>query len=244
MRVNFKPRSWLEFGLTRTAQWCGGDRRCGFGVFRDLLIGRDNRDESLSIDDEPGNQMAGYDLRLRSPWRKLPLVFYTQWIGEDEAGGLPSKFLGQFGLEFWGDSPLGSYRVHAEYADTTCGFNLPQPEYECAYSNALYPQGYTYYGRIIGDAMDRDSQMTSFGVVLARPNGDVGSLLVRQTDLNRNGGVHSLSVVPVTVKNVELQYSRTFDFGQITVGLGADDRGYGAEDSARMRGFVRWQQGF
>ncbi len=32
-RVNFKPRPWLEFGLTRTAQWCGGDRPCDWETF-------------------------------------------------------------------------------------------------------------------------------------------------------------------------------------------------------------------
>ena len=42
-RVNFKPRPWLEFGLTRTAQWCGGDRDCGWDTFTDMLFGRDNQ---------------------------------------------------------------------------------------------------------------------------------------------------------------------------------------------------------
>ena len=38
-RVNFKPRPWLEFGLTRTAQWCGGDRPCDWETFTDMLLG-------------------------------------------------------------------------------------------------------------------------------------------------------------------------------------------------------------
>ncbi len=121
-RVNFKPRPWLEFGLTRTAQFCGGDRPCDWDTFTDMLFGRDNNDEGGDPSEEPGNQLAGYDMRLRSPWKALPVAFYTQWIGEDEAGGLPSKFIGQFGLEFWGGSPLGGYRLRAEYSDTACVF--------------------------------------------------------------------------------------------------------------------------
>ena len=42
-RVNFKPRPWLEFGLTRTAQFCGGDRPCDWDTFTDMLFGRDRR---------------------------------------------------------------------------------------------------------------------------------------------------------------------------------------------------------
>ena len=44
-RVNFKPRPWLEFGLTRTAQWCGGDRPCDWDTFTDMVLGRDNQVE-------------------------------------------------------------------------------------------------------------------------------------------------------------------------------------------------------
>jgi hypothetical protein len=62
-------------------------------------------------------------------------------------------------------------------------------------------------------------------------------------NLNRNGGVHSLSEVPLVINNVELQYSRTFGFGQITMGMGADDHGLD-DDQAQIRGFFRWQQGF
>src|SRR6187399_1276175 len=99
-RVNFKPRPWLEFGLTRTAQFCGGDRPCDWDTFTDMLFGRDNNDGGGDPSQEPGNQLAGYDLRMRSPWKALPVAFYTQWIGEDEAGSLPSKFIAQAGLEF------------------------------------------------------------------------------------------------------------------------------------------------
>ncbi|HET7812208.1 MAG TPA: capsule assembly Wzi family protein, partial [Steroidobacteraceae bacterium] len=152
-RVNFKPKPWLEFGLTRTAQWCGGERTCDWNTFVDMVLGNDNQTEG-GTDEQPGNQMAGYDMRVRSPWRKLPLVFYTQWIGEDEAGGFPSKFIGQFGLETWGSTRIGGWRVRVEYADTTCIFLSSEPEYNCAYRNTIYPQGYTYRGRIIGASMD------------------------------------------------------------------------------------------
>jgi hypothetical protein len=244
-RVNFKPRPWLEFGLTRTAQWCGGDRPCDWDTFKDMVLGNDNTDPGDDPAQEPGNQMAGYDMRVRSPWKRIPVAFYTQWIGEDEAGGFPSKFLGLFGLEFWGSSPLGGYRLRAEYVDTACMFNYAAPQFDCAYRHSLYPQGYTYRGRVIGHSLDNDSRMFSVAALLTRANGDVLSVELRRAKLNRDGsGTHAISEVPADLDNVELRYSREFGIGKVSVGLGYDDRSSPAESASDVRGYLRWQQGF
>jgi hypothetical protein len=243
-RVDFRPLPWLELGLTRTAQWCGGERECDFDTFLDMVTGDDNQVVGGDPGDQPGNQMAGYDLRVRSPWRALPLVFYTQWIGEDEAGGLPSKFLGQFGLEGWTSTRLGGVRARLEYSDTTCTFTRQEPEFNCAYRNGLYPQGYAYRGKIIGHSLDNDSQMYSFGLILTRPNSSVYGLTFRHARINRDGtGTHSISEVPLEVDNVELRYSREFGFGKVNVGATFDDGGL-PDSGSGVRGFVSWQQGF
>ena len=245
-RVNFKPRPWLEFGLTRTAQWCGGDRPCDWGTFVDMVLGNDNQttEGGASSQTQPGNQMAGYDMRLRSPWRQLPLVFYTQWIGEDEAGGFPSKFMGLFGLETWTSTRMGSLRIHGEFADTACTFTRQEPDFNCGYRNSLYPQGYTYRGRIIGHSMDNDSRMYSLGAVLVRESGDVASLTVRHVEFNRDGtGDHAFSAVPSDLDNVELRYSRTFGFGKLSFGAGYDHPDSAGPDP-EARAFVTLQQGF
>lgn len=236
-RVNIKPRPWLELGVTRTAQWCGGDRECGWSTFTDMLLGRDNQIDGQSTDDQPGNQMAGYDLRMRSPWKKLPLAVYTQWIGEDEAGGLPSKFLGLFGAETWFSTGLGGLRIRAEYADTTCVFTRQDPEYNCAYRNAIYPQGYTYRGRIIGHSLDNDSRMTAVAALLTRPGGDVLSVAWKHVESNRDGaGDNAISPDSKEFDNVELRYARELDLGKVSAGVGLDD--------GEGRGFLTWQQGF
>jgi hypothetical protein len=245
MRANFKPRPWLELGFTRTAQWCGGDRVCGFETFTDMLVGRDNQIENGTTDTQPGNQMAGYDMRLRSPWRPLPLAFYTQWIGEDEAGGLPSKFIGLFGLETWFGSAFGGVRIRMEYADTACSFTRQEPEFNCAYRNTIYPQGYTYRQRIIGHSIDNDSRMYTLAALLTQQNGNVLSLALRRVNLNRDGvGAHSVSSAPVDLDNVELRYSSVFGIGKVNFGASYDD-GPGTSDRVSgIRGFVTWQQGF
>jgi len=243
-RINFKPRPWLEFGLTRTAQWCGGDRPCDWNTFVDMVLGNDNQiDENGGDEQQPGNQMAGYDMRLRSPWRKLPLTFYTQLIGEDEAGYMPAKFIGQFGLETWGSSGFGGWRVRAEYADTACNYSRHTPLYGCAYRNSIYPQGYAYRGRIIGHSMDNDSRMYTLAGLLTRENGDLLGVTLRRVELNRDGGDHAISEVPLNLDNVELRYSRGLWAGKVTVGIGYDDPAISA-DASRVHGFATWQQGF
>jgi hypothetical protein len=183
-------------------------------------------------------------MRLRSPWRKLPLVFYTQWIGEDEAGGLPSKFIGQFGLETWGSSRWGGWRLRTEYSDTACNFTREQPTYGCAYRNTIYPQGYAFRGRIIGHTMDNDSRMYAMSGLLNRQNGDALSLTVRRIELNRDGGAHAISDVPLSVDDVELRYSRGVGAGKISAGIGYEEPATTADSTSRIRGFVNWQQGF
>jgi Capsule assembly protein Wzi len=244
-RVNFKPRPWLEFGLTRTAQWCGGDRTCDWSTFVDMVLGHDNQiANSGSGSEQPGNQMAGYDMRLRSPWRALPLAFYTQWIGEDEAGGLPSKFIGQFGLEFWASNHLGFWRLRAEFTDTTCNFPRQTPEFGCAYRNSIYPQGYAYRGRIIGDSMDNDSRRYTLGGLLTLVNGDLVGVTLRRVQINRDGGVHAISEVPLDVDNVELRYSRALGVGSVSAGIGYEDPSTRPDAASVLHGFVTWQQGF
>jgi hypothetical protein len=239
-RVNFKPKPWLEFGLTRTAQWCGGDRQCDWGTFSNMLLGRDNQ-----ADDQPGNQMAGYDMRMRSPWKALPLAFYAQWIGEDEAGGLPSKFLGQYGLESWFSTGLGGLRVRAEYSDTACNFSRETPEFNCAYRNSVYPQGYAYRGRVMGHSMDNDSRMFSVNGILTRPSGEVLSVTLRTAELNRDGaGDHAISAVPRDLNNVEFRYSWGLGGGRISLGVGYDDPALSMGSRSRVHGFAVWQQGF
>jgi hypothetical protein len=243
-RVNFKPRPWLEFGLTRTAQACGDGRTCDAQTFKNLILGRDNRDSSLSIDDEPGNQMAGYDLRFRWPRKTVPLALYAQYIGEDEAGGFPSKFLGLFGLETWGALGSAGWRLHAEYADTACSFMRETPEFSCAYRNTIYPQGYSYRGRIVGHAMDNDSRMYSLGGLVSFQKGDTLTFLFRKVELNRDGGQHALTALPADVDNVELDYTRQFGSSELIMGVGYDDPGGYGETGPRFRGRVSWQRGF
>lgn len=245
LRVNFRPLKSLEIGLSRTAQWCGQGRPCDAGTFGDLLLGRDNSGENVTFANEPGNQLAGIDWRWRLPVSQ-PVVFYGQFIGEDEAGGLPSRLIGQGGAESWFYSTAlaGTIRAHLEFSDTAAEFYKDPVRYDYAYEHIIYRSGYRYRGRSIGHAMDSDGRMISAGVSLDTDQGDQWRGLVRIVDLNRGGTVaHPQAQSSLDLINVELGYTTVLTGGRLDIGVGVDrvEDWMAATDDTEFRAHISWQ---
>ena len=240
-RLTWKPHPRFEFGLSRSAQWCGDGRPCGADVFWDLLTGNDN---DQPLEEQPGNQMAGYDLRWSLPW--APLAVYMQAIGEDEAGVLPSKYIGLFGAEIWGGIGGSSWRAHVEYADTACSFYESEPEFGCAYRNVIYSDGYQYYDRSIGHAIDGDSEQLAGGFMLVRGDGSSWGLAAQGSRINRESAnpVHSVSPVAIRIESADLEHRRGLLGGDLHVSVGVERRDGGADDGEQVRGFVHWVREF
>ena len=186
-RFTFKPFRSLELGLSRTALWGGDGRPQDWSTFWDMLLGRDNPGENTSLEDQPGNQLAGYDLRWNLPIKAFPSAFYTQWIGEDESDGLPSAKIHQYGIEHWGILKGKSYRVYIEYSDTAVRRDpfSNSPEYNTAYNHGLYP--YRYYDRTFGHSMDSDGESWSLGIQYAHSTTSSWHFDLIYADLNRDG---------------------------------------------------------
>jgi len=240
MRLTWKPHERVEIGLSRSAQWCGEGRPCGFDTFWDLFWGNDN---DQPLEEQPGNQMAGFDARWSLPW--LPLAVYGQAIGEDEAGGFPSKYLGLAGLETWGGLGERSWRVHVEYADTACVFNEAEPEFGCAYQNVIYTDGYQFRNRSIGHAVDGDSEQIAFGAQLVNADGSRWELAGQNAKLNRASAnlVHSVTPVAARSRSLDLYYRRGLLGGDLGVGLGVEDFDPdGAGGDTRFRGYLEWSR--
>jgi hypothetical protein len=163
-RFTLRPFSHLEIGLTRTAQWGGEGRDTSARSLARLLLGiGTNPDSATEQANDPGNQIAGFDLRLRCP-AALRCAVYAQLAGEDEAGVMPSKAMGMYGAELW--SGDGAGRFFAEYAETGCRSVIGrQPEVGCAYRNHAYPQGYVNNGRWLGASVGPDSRLATVGWV-------------------------------------------------------------------------------
>jgi len=242
MRIELRPLPSLQIAASRTAQWCGDGRPCDGGTFWDLITGNDN-DQDLA--EQPGNQLAGFDVRWSWPGARVPLAVYAQAIGEDEAGFLPSKYLGLFGIETWGAWSGRSWRALAEYADTACDFLNAPPEFGCAYTNLVYTTGYRYRGRAIGHATDGDSESIGFSVLLWDRAGRQWRLQSRTSKLNREGAAtgHTLTAVPVDLFDVDVAHEREFGWGKLAVSIGFSDAE--AQDAVAfedgLRGFLSLQ---
>ena len=248
MRFNFRPLPSLEIGLSRTAQWCGDGRPCDLETFSNLLIGRDNRGgEGINPDNEPGNQLAGIDFRWTPNFLDSSLGLYGQLIGEDEAGGFPSRYLGQFGVDWSGYLfERWSSQVFAEYAGTSCQFHESSKLYNCGYNHAIYQTGYRYRGRPVGHGADNDAELFSVGLILVDAAETQWRALLRTGELNAGGPPdprNTLTATPQDILSLDLAHSRAFWFGVLDVGVGyesIDDTASGSS-SSEGRIYAQWR---
>lgn len=217
MRIEFTPFDWkhLDIGLSRTAQWAGDGRPGGLDTFWKLLAGEDNRvpGSNVTAANEPGNQLAGVDYRIKYPHVKI--AHYAQLTGEDESHFLPDANMILLGVEAWGELPAfnATWRAYFEFADTRAGYLLADPDsgqranrvFNTAYNHGIYREGYRYKGRSIGHAMDGDGQMRSIGFFATQENGNIWGSKIRNYDINRDGnGPNSVSIDPLEGSSIEL----------------------------------------
>jgi hypothetical protein len=249
-RFAFKPHHSLEIGISRTAQWCGDGRPCDLETFWNLVIGRDNRsDDGLTRETEPGNQLAGFDFRWTNFWFGVPMSFYGNATAEDEAGGFPSRYMVQAGLEGSGYiRNRWSYRWYAEYASNICDALTSTVVYDCAYDHLIYKSGYHYYERVIGHGAESDARIGSVGIILTNNEATTWQVLLRYGDLNvGNGPVppntpNRLTPTPQKIASADIQFAKSTRMGRFEIGVGyeeIDDEASGlkADDT---RAFLSW----
>lgn len=241
-RLTWKPAPSVEIGFSRSAQWCGDGRPCGLGTFKDLLLGNDNDQPQAQ---QPGNQMAGFDFRWKLP--RVPVAVYAQGIGEDEANKLPSKYLGLFGAEAYGTLRGGTWRVHAEFADTTCNFSRKPPTFGCAYTNGNYPDGYRYRGRNLGHGIDADAEQVAVGALYVTAAGTTWQLDAQTSRLNRAGATPNALPAPVPTRwqSIDLAWRKPVRGADLRVSLGVERQGpLGGRARTDARITLGWHRGF
>lgn len=98
LRVTAQPLPYLELGASRAIQWGGEGRPENLDSLWDAIIGKDN---VYGDTVNPSNQIAGFDARLSlQPLVQVPMDIYAQYVGEDEAGGLPAKKMYLAGVDY------------------------------------------------------------------------------------------------------------------------------------------------
>lgn len=212
-RLTFRPFDSLEIGFTRMAQWGGGSAPTSLHSFVDMLLARHTNVDPGSTATDPANELAGFDGRLRCP-AGLRCAAYTQWEGEDEANGLPSRYLMLGGLEGW--TADGAHRFFVEATVTSCWQAREPIEIGCAYRNHAYPGGYADDGRWLGANVGPDSRVLTFGWI------GVDDHSVARLDVGRIGtriGTFSPDIHDPASSGrlIGLSLRHTFDWGPVAI---------------------------
>ena len=166
-RVQIMPLRGLELAASRTIQWGGTGRPESATSLAKALVGRDNGSAGMSQRAEPSNQLAGFDVRYTlALGERRTLSIYGQAIGEDEAGGMPSHYLGSIGVDAAFAVDATTVRLFVEHADTTLNGAFGTPILGSAYRHAIYLDGYTHRGEPLGHPVGGDARLTSIGAIV------------------------------------------------------------------------------
>jgi Capsule assembly protein Wzi len=139
-RLVLRPWPWLELGASRTSQWGGEGRDNSWRAFWSAIVGRDNQDGPGGMQQQPGNQLGGFDARADLSMWWPGVALYGQMIGEDEAANLPSKYMRLAGAEWRGAGAM----AFAEWTDSTAKYA------GVAYNHFIYTDGYRHKARPLG----------------------------------------------------------------------------------------------
>jgi hypothetical protein len=251
MRISARPLDGLEISVERTAQWCGEGRSCTWDDFWNLFIGNDNAGENVAAEDEPGNQLASWDIRWASPIGHWNYALYNQHTGETIDNNIPRPYrsFDVVGLETWGGGSDGSsWRSGIEWSNSRCGgTENEQLLWDCAYNNNIFdPDGYRYYGRPLGHSMDGDGQMYSLRYVRVDDAAATLTGVLRFTMINEGGVVpdtrHSVAPGPEDWWSVDVLYRHPLGTGWLEAGIGADYRDREWDDTSALlpRASITW----
>ena len=216
IRVDFKPTilNGFEVGLFRMMQLGGDGRPEGLSTWIDAFLSQDNTGANTGRNPalEPGNQLAGLDIRWR-PW-EAPFAIYGQVVGEDEDKFLPNCLMFQYGIEGWRNFTNGTARIFVEYVDlTSTWWTDDSRTHNVTYGHHIYSDGYRYRGRPVGHWADTDSRIISLGGFLQYNSGIGWGSILRTGDLNEDdSGNNSVSNgVASDYFAIEVFNSRSYD---------------------------------
>ena len=180
-RVIISPFEQLNFEFLQTAQW-GDQNNQLYSASIDALL-FNNTNDGINSDI---NKMAGFGLSYSIPFKKNIFRIYSQAIGEDEAGSLPSCLAWMGGLELTAKEIKYPTTITLEAVDTRgkvtehgfCGPNT-------IYNNSTYK--YINYNTTLGVPIDSEgTSLELFG----------------QTAVNKNFGInYSAKFLNINDKN-------------------------------------------
>ena len=181
-RLTASPWEWLEVGASRTFMWGGEGRPQSFGSFNDAILG--TKDNGGNKRGDPANQLGGFDARLNlAPLVNMPAGVYAQYVGEDEAGGLPAKNMYLAGIDYASAAYGKPYQLYAEYTDTRTSGEVMG----ISYNHSIYTDGYYQQGFPLGYALGGDAENVAVGGRIWLDNRNFINAKVQYANLNQSG---------------------------------------------------------
>jgi hypothetical protein len=155
-RVVISPTEKLSFEFIQTSQWGDQNDKLYSTNIDALLYGNSNEGKNSSI-----NKMGGFGLSYSVALNKNTYRFYSQAIGEDEAGSLPSCYAWMAGLEVTAPEMKFPTTLTIEAVDTrvkrsTHGYCGPNT----MYNNSTYE--YINYDTVLGIPIDTEGTSLEF----------------------------------------------------------------------------------
>ena len=180
-RLTANPWDWLEVGASRTFMWGGDGRPESFSSFTDALLG--TRDNGGTGKEDPANQLGGFDAKVSlSSLVNVPASVYAQYIGEDEAGGLPAKNMYLAGVDYASAAYGKPYQLYAEYTDTRSSGEVYRGG---SYNHSIYTDGYYQQGYPLGYALGGNAESVALGGRLWLDNRNFINAKVQHAKVNQ-----------------------------------------------------------
>ena len=167
-RVVISPSKKLNFEILQIGQWGDQNDKLYSSNIDALLFGNTNEGPKSNL-----NKMAGFGVSYSIPLNKNTYRFYSQTIGEDEAGSLPSCLAWMAGLELTAPKMKFPTTLTIEAVDTrvkrsthgNCGPNT-------MYNNSVYD--YINYETVLGVPIDTEgTSLEIFGQSQVNNNLDI-----------------------------------------------------------------------
>lgn len=248
MRFSLKPAANWEIGLSRSMQWGGEGRPQSLESLGNLLLGKDNRGSGgIAADgsNEPGNQLGGIDIRYNTTLGATQTAAYFQFIGEDEAGALPSRGIAQFGLESSFSYQDIQHRLILEYSNTTTKFYSDERP-NTSYEHSIYQSGYRYYQRNLAASIESDSEELSLNGQHYFSEGQqlhwqIAAIKINKDGTTRNPDIGSLYQQPVNTGYLKVSYQQPISkHWMAEVGLHHSEKTlYFADETLDTGGYIK-----
>jgi len=172
LKFTFTPVQGLDIGLNRAMMVCGDGRNaCTLENIGKSFIGTGGFDNTGTLT-EPGNQLAGIDIRYGGHFGPVDFAAYGELVAEDINDGVLDKNAIDIGFTlggYWASQQL-DLQFRLEASDTEgnnlLGFEVSKRSLfptgtapGSTFNNFIFTDGFTFRQRTIGHTLDTDSRL-------------------------------------------------------------------------------------